>query len=194
MARSGSLTERPRNKYAQPKRSTFPANTIGRKILGVAGETITQAISQFKGLEHRLEFVAEINGARYFNDSYSTAPDATEVAIEAFHEPKILILGGASKESDFAPLGKLISNSKSIKAIIGIGVEWPRIRSHINNPTIKIIEGCDTMAEIVNAAQTAASAGDVVLLSPGCASFGMFKNYTSRGEQFKEAVRQLKKQ
>ncbi len=103
------------------------AITVG-KLLGIGTSDIAAAIEAFRGLEHRLEFVATINGVHYYNDSYSTTPDAAQVAIEAFDAPKILILGGSHKNSDFTALGKTISGSKSIRAIIGIGVEWPRIK------------------------------------------------------------------
>jgi UDP-N-acetylmuramoylalanine--D-glutamate ligase len=163
------------------------------KLLDISDGKIKKAIANFKGLEHRLEFVEEVKGVRYYNDSYSTAPDATEVAIQAFSAPKILIVGGSHKESDFTKLGRAISKSKSIKAIIGIGVEWPVIKSHIKNKKIQLIESCQNMQEVIKAAHEVAAPGDVVLLSPGCASFGMFKNYTERGTQFKQAVEKLTK-
>ena len=162
------------------------------KIAGVENANIARAISRFEGLEHRLEFVREVRGVRYYNDSYATTPETAEVAIDAFAEPKILILGGSHKGSDFRHLGKTISRSRSIKAIIGIGAEWPRIEAHIRNKKIKIVEGCKNMNSIVRAARAIARPGDAVLLSPACASFGMFKNYTERGLQFKALVRKLK--
>jgi UDP-N-acetylmuramoylalanine--D-glutamate ligase len=161
------------------------------KIVGIGNTTIAKAIRSFKGLKHRLEFVAKVRGVRYYNDSYATTPETAEVAIAAFDTPKILILGGASKGSDFKKLGYTISRSKSIRAIIGIGAEWPRIKTHIRNPKLQVIEGCKNMHEIVRAANKVAAPGDVVLLSPACASFGMFENYTERGKQFKEAVQGL---
>lgn len=161
------------------------------KILRVHNEAIASAVDSFRGLEHRLEFVASVNGARYYNDSYSTTPDAAQVAIEAFDAPKIIILGGSPKNADFAHLGKAISNSESIKAIIGIGVEWPRIKEHIHNTDIKLIEGCRNMQEIVATANASALPGDIIILSPACASFDMFKSYTDRGDQFKAAVEKL---
>jgi UDP-N-acetylmuramoylalanine--D-glutamate ligase len=170
------------------------AITVG-KLLDISNGTIKKAIENFHGLEHRLEFVADVNGVRYYNDSYSTMPDATEVAIAAFDAPKVLIVGGSHKDSDFTKLGKAIAKSKSIKGIIGIGVEWPIIKSHIKlskNSPIQIIEGCENMKEIVAAAHDMTSHGDVVILSPGCASFDMFKNYSERGTQFKQAVKELK--
>ena len=163
------------------------AITVG-KLLGIDNTVIAAAIEKFRGLEHRLEFVATVDGVRYYNDSYSTTPDAAQVAIEAFDAPKIVILGGSRKNSDFAKLGETISASKSIKAIIGIGVEWARIKEHIHNPNIQTIEGCKNMQEIVAAAHAIAAPEDVVILSPACASFDMFKSYTDRGDQFKAAV------
>lgn len=173
------------------------------KILGIGVSTIRSAIRGFRGLEHRLELVKKVRGVTYYDDSYATTPETAAVAIQAFENPKVVILGGSGKGSDFRRLGKTISASKSVKAIIGIGVEWPRIRASIKYPaytnatagkqvaSIKIIEGCRNMREIVRAAAAAAAPGDVVLLSPACASFGMFKNYTDRGEQFRKQVRSL---
>ncbi len=161
------------------------------KILGVKNTIIAKAIRNFKGLEHRLEFVANVKGVKYYNDSYATTPETAEVAIAAFDAPKILILGGSHKDSDFTRLGRVISHSKTIKAIIGISKEWPLIKRHIKNPRIRIIEGCNNMKQIVQKAHAVAAPGDVVLLSPACASFGMFKNYTERGKQFKKMVKRL---
>ena len=129
---------------------------------------------------------------RFYDDSYSTTPETGIVAVAAFDAPKILILGGSKKGSDFRKLGAAISRSKSVKAIIGIGVEWPRIKRFVHNPRITIVEGCRNMREIVRAARNLAAPGDVVLLSPACASFDMFKNYGDRGRQFKKFVRQLR--
>ncbi|MDR3582240.1 MAG: UDP-N-acetylmuramoyl-L-alanine--D-glutamate ligase [Candidatus Pacebacteria bacterium] len=177
------------------------AITVG-KIAGISNGDIAAAIDDFRGLEHRLEFVAEKGGVRWYDDSYSTMPDAAEVALAAFDEPKIMILGGSSKGADFSSLAEAIRGSKSVKAIIGVGAEWPRIKEAIlaaNNtpapsslpPSILLLEGCTDMEAIVRAARGAAAPGDVVILSPACASFGMFKNYTERGDQFKAEVRRL---
>ena len=170
------------------------AITVG-KIAGVDNDAVARAVDGFRGLEHRLESVTEVDGVRYYNDSYSTTPEATQVAIEAFPDaPKVLILGGSSKRSDFTGLGETIGRAaEGIRAIIGIGAEWPRIKTAIHEPSsLNIIEGCGTMREIVAAAHAAAKPGDIVILSPACASFGMFKSYTDRGGQFKEEVRKLK--
>ncbi len=169
------------------------------KLAGVANGDIASAVANFRGLEHRLESVAETGGVRWYDDSYSTTPDASLVALEAFAAPKVMILGGSPKGSDFSALGRAIAESESVRAVIGIGAEWPRIREQIiahspaHREKIRLIEGSATMADIVAAAREAAEPGDIVILSPGCASFGMFKNYTDRGNQFKEEVRKIEK-
>ncbi len=160
-------------------------------LSGVSKENIVKVLKTFKGLEHRLELVAEINGVRFYDDSFSTIPETTIAAILAFKEPEILILGGSSKNSDFTELGRVISDSKNIKAIIGIGLEWPKIKLKIKNEKLKIVEGLKTMKDIVKTVFELAEAGDVVLLSPACASFDMFKNYKDRGDQFKREVSKL---
>lgn len=171
------------------------AALLAATLAGAQRDAILSTLKTFKGLEHRLELVATIKGVRYYDDSFSTTPETAIAAIEAFEEdPEILILGGSSKKSDFRELGKVISSRKNIKAIIGVGEEWSRIKSEIRNSKfeILIIENCKNMEEIVKAAAGVTTLGDVVLLSPGCASFGMFKNYKARGDQFKEEVLKLK--
>jgi UDP-N-acetylmuramoylalanine--D-glutamate ligase len=163
-------------------------------LCGVSIENIAFVLKTFKGLEHRLELVATVNGARYYDDSFSTIPETAIAAIEAFKEPEILILGGSSKNSNFSELGKVISKAENIKAIIGIGTEWKRIKEQIakSEKPIPVIEGAKDMKTIVAAASKIAESGDVVLLTPACASFDMFKNYKDRGEQFKKEVSKLK--
>jgi len=161
-------------------------------LSSVSKKNIIKVLKTFKGLEHRLELVGEVNGVRFYDDSFSTIPETAIAAIQAFKNPEILILGGSSKNSDFKELGEVISSASNIKAIIGIGVEWPKIKSKIKNQKSKIIEGCRNMKEIVQKAVSISKPGDVVLLSPACASFGMFKNYKDRGNQFKEKVKKLK--
>ncbi len=167
------------------------AAVLAASLAGVDMDSIKHVLSTFTGLEHRIEFVANIQGVMYYDDSFSTTPETAIAAIESFSQQKILILGGASKNSDFTDLGKTISNSNSIKVIIGIGEEWQHIKEVIENPHIQFIEGCETMEEIVHEASRRADVGDVVVLSPACASFGMFQNYKDRGDQFKKAVRNL---
>ncbi len=172
------------------------AAVMAATLAGVSKENIVKVLRTFKGLEHRLELIGEVSGVRYYDDSFSTTPETAIAAIEAFKNPEILILGGSSKGSDFTALGRVISSAKNIKAIIGIGKEWDKIKSKIKNQKSKIllVEGAKDMKTIVAAASKIAAPGDVVLLSPACASFDMFKNYKDRGEQFKEQVIKLKNQ
>ena len=157
--------------------------------IGIKDPDVLQtSINAFKGLEHRLEFVAEKQSVKYYNDSFSTTPETAIAAINSFTEPIILILGGSSKNSDFTQLGKTIHNSNNIKALILIGQETERIKQSINTTSIKILEGAKSMQEIFEQINSVKAKGDVVLLSPACASFDMFENYKDRGEQFKQAV------
>ena len=164
-------------------------------IVGVDKDDIIKVLKTFRGLTHRLELVTEIKGVKYYDDSFSTIPESVIAAIEAFSNPEILILGGSSKNSDFTELAETIRKAPNIKAIIGIGEEGERINSEFRmgtNLNIPIIEDCQNMKEIVEAAAKVAGIGDIVLLSPACASFDMFKNYKDRGDQFKREVFSLR--
>lgn len=168
------------------------AATMASYVAGVNVSNIATVLKEFKGLEHRLELVGIVNGVKYYDDSFSTTPETAIAAIEAFADPEILILGGSSKNSNFENLGKTIREAKNIKAIIGIGDEWEKIKSEIGNTSsFHIIEGAISMEQIVKAAAAVATLGDVVLLSPACASFDMFKNYKDRGDQFTNQVKNL---
>lgn len=176
------------------------AAVMAATLAGISEKAIVSVLQTFKGLRHRLELVGEVRGVKYYDDSFSTTPETAIAAIEAFDAPEILILGGSSKKSDFTELGQLLSTRVNIKAIIGIGEEWERIKAEIKNlptggqdPKFQIIEGCQNMQEIVAKAAEIATPGDVVLLSPACASFGMFANYKERGEQFTQEVARLNK-
>lgn len=169
------------------------AAVMAAYLAGVRVSTITEVLKSFKGLEYRLESIGIVNLVEYFNDSFSTTPETAIAAIKSFKNPEILILGGSSKNSDFTELGETISNAENIRAIIGIGEEWARIKEQIKNPKSEfaLIEGAHDMQTIVAAASKIAQPGDVVILTPACASFGMFKNYKDRGNQFKEEVKAL---
>jgi UDP-N-acetylmuramoylalanine--D-glutamate ligase len=172
------------------------AAVVAATLGGADKGSIAHVLRTFKGLEHRLELVREVKGVRYYDDSFSTTPETAIAAIEAFGAPEILILGGSSKNSDFTELGNVISEAKNIKAIIGIGEEWWKIKSALRTKNkeqrILFVEDAKDMRTIVLAASKIAQPGDVVLLSPACASFGMFRNYKDRGEQFKKEVNSLK--
>lgn len=169
------------------------AAVMTARLAGISTKYMREVLKSFSGLPHRLEFVAEIDGVKYYDDSFSTTPETTIAAIESFEQPKLLILGGSSKGSDFSKLGKVIRESDSIKAIIGIGDEWDEIKSQIPNlkSQVLLVEGAESMQQIVRAAAKIAKKGDIVLLSPACASFDMFKNYKDRGEKFKKEVHLL---
>lgn len=158
------------------------------KILKIPYEDV---VRNFRGLEHRLEKVAVKNGVTFYNDSFSTVPETAMAAIKSFSELEILILGGSSKNSDFSELGKTINKAPNIRGVILIGEEGSRIFKLLKGlKNLKLLKDTN-MAEIVKMAYNMAKSGDVILLSPACASFGMFKNYKDRGNQFKEAVQNI---
>ncbi len=169
------------------------AASLAATLAGVSIVTIRQVLKNFSGLEHRLEFIGEFKGIKFYNDSFSTNPETAIAAIRAFSEPEILILGGSSKNSDFNDLGKAIAGANNIHAIIYIGQEGEKIKHAVENAgasNIKIMQNAKNMAEIFEQIKQVASEGAVVLLSPACASFGMFKNYKDRGEQFRSFAKQ----
>lgn len=152
-------------------------------------QAIISATKEFEGLEHRLETVKTVNDVLYINDSFSTVPETAIAAIESFTEPIILIAGGSEKGSDFSELGQTIA-SHQVKSLIAIGAMTERIVKATQEAGYsgKIITGARSMHEIVATAKREAMPGDVVLLSPACASFDMFKNYKERGKLFKHEV------
>jgi UDP-N-acetylmuramoylalanine--D-glutamate ligase len=154
---------------------------------GSSAEAIQTATASFKGLEHRLEFVAERGGIKFYDDSFSTTPETAIAAIQAFSEPEIVILGGSSKHSDFSELAAIINSRPNIKALVLIGEEAPKIKTAITHPAQfkgKLLEDAKNMDEIFAQIKTVAKAGDIVLFSPACASFDMFNDYQDRGRQF----------
>ncbi|MEK7581107.1 MAG: UDP-N-acetylmuramoyl-L-alanine--D-glutamate ligase [Patescibacteria group bacterium] len=163
------------------------------KIMGVENKSIIKVLKTFKGLKHRLQMIKEVEGVKYYDDSFSTTPETTIAALAAFKEPKILILGGSSKKSDFTDLVHMINKNSSLKAVVLIGIEGQRLKQIFKetNSTRTIIEGPKNMQEIVSTCKNLALGGDIVLLSPACASFGMFKNYKDRGDQFIKEVNKL---
>jgi UDP-N-acetylmuramoylalanine--D-glutamate ligase len=165
------------------------AACLAARAAGASLDAIRQATISFEGLEHRLETVREVGGVLYVNDSFSTVPETAIAAIESFEEPLILIAGGSEKGSDFTELGRSVA-AHSVKALIAIGRMTGRIvdATKAAGCTGKIITGARSMHEIVSVAAREASSGDVVLLSPACASFDMFKNYKERGKLFKHEV------
>jgi UDP-N-acetylmuramoylalanine--D-glutamate ligase len=164
---------------------------VGR-ILSIPTDEISFVVKNFSGLPHRLEFVREIDGVKFYNDSFSTGPTPTVAAIKSFSEPITLILGGSSKSADFLPLANEIKNSL-VKNVVLIGSEEKRIFSALenNNKKINIVQGGSSIFEIVERAKDITMQNEIILFSPACASFDMFKNYKDRGEKFKMAVNKL---
>jgi UDP-N-acetylmuramoylalanine--D-glutamate ligase len=154
-------------------------------------EAAKKVITSFRGLEHRLEFVRELNGVKYYDDSFGTTPETAIVAMKAFAQPKVLILGGSDKGIPFDKMAdEVVKNN--VKHAIVIGQTASKIIDLLKESGFTDITGGLTkMEDIVNTAQAIAAGGDVVLLSCGCASFGMFKDYKDRGNQFKDSVNKL---
>jgi UDP-N-acetylmuramoylalanine--D-glutamate ligase len=149
---------------------------------------LKSVLTTFTGLEHRLEFVRTVNDVDYYDDSFGTTPETAIVAIQAFEEPKVVILGGSDKGVSFDELAKTVKESNVRHAIL-IGDVAPQIRLALQNIGFNnFSDGGTTMTQMVNAAKNAAKPGDVVLLSTGCASFGLFENYKDRGNQFQKVV------
>jgi UDP-N-acetylmuramoylalanine--D-glutamate ligase len=154
-------------------------------------EAMRQVLTSFAGLEHRLEFVREVGGVKFYDDSFGTTPETAIVAIEAFSQPKVVILGGSDKGADYKQLAKTVKDN-DVRSVVAIGKTGPAIVQTLRSAGYNsIVESGSTMPEIVATARGQSQTGDVVLLSTSCASFDLFKNYKDRGEQFKKAVQAL---
>lgn len=158
-------------------------------IMDVA--VIHHAVTDFAGLPHRIELVTHASGVTYYDDSFSTTPETAIAAIEAFHQHKVLILGGSGKGVSLQPLIDAVIASPSVRHVVTIGDTGPHIARELREASVPTSPGGHNMMDIVAHAQRAAKSGDVVLLSPGCASFGLFKDYKDRGDQFKDAALRL---
>ncbi|MEI6040310.1 MAG: UDP-N-acetylmuramoyl-L-alanine--D-glutamate ligase [Candidatus Berkelbacteria bacterium] len=165
------------------------AAALASYLAGVSLADIASVIKEFKGLEHRLEFVEEIDKVKYYNDSFSTTPDTTIAAISSFTEPIVLVAGGSEKHADYKELGRAIARSK-VKTLITIGVTGPRIKEAVISAggEQKIVDYCNNLDEVFDVIKEEVEPGDIVLLSPASASFGWFANYKDRGKKFKDAV------
>lgn len=164
------------------------------KHYAVSNEAIEQGLIDFRGLPHRLEFVREVDGVAYFNDSFSSAPAATIAAVSSFEQPEILILGGTDKGGDFAALVDELSSRGNIKKIILVGEIRDKLHSLLEiagmTEALRVLD-VKTMGEIIAVAREEAASGDVVILSPACASFDMFRDFYDRGDQFRGVVQAL---
>jgi UDP-N-acetylmuramoylalanine--D-glutamate ligase len=156
-------------------------------LMGCEGEQVRKAVRGFKSVEHRLEYVATVQGVEYYNDSKATNVDATIKALESFPANIHLILGGKDKGSDYSVLNDLLR--ERVKCVYTIGTAAEKVSSQIRGATS--ISPAGTIEAAVKQASASAQPGDVVLLAPACASFDQFQNYEHRGRVFKELVRAL---
>ena len=164
------------------------AATSVAKLMKIRKATIRESLSNFQGVEHRLEKVLKIQNIQYINDSKATNVNATFFALDSMNSPTIWIVGGVDKGNDYAELLPLVN--EKVKAIICLGLDNRKIIDAFANIVDVMVE-VSTMSDAVKMAQRIAEKGDSVLLSPACASFDLFENYEDRGRQFKQAVQNL---
>lgn len=155
-------------------------------------EAISRGLHDFTGLPHRLKFVRQASGVKYYDDSIATTPGSTIAAIRSFDSPKVIIVGGSDKGADYTDLAGEIVNA-DIRAVVAIGSNGSRIADILINRGFESVEvvASKNMADIIARASSLAMSGDVVILSPAAASFDMFKNYSDRGDKFIAAVNEL---
>jgi len=166
-------------------------NTMAASVAGatmdIRKNKIREAVQTFENLEHRMEAVATVRGVEFINDSKATNVNSTWFALESMTKPTILILGGVDKGNDYSLLEELVT--EKVKAIVCMGVDNKKVHEAFEGK-VKLVD-TDNAIDAVQACYSLAVPGDVVLLSPACASFDLFKNYEDRGKQFKEAVMNL---
>ena len=168
-------------------KNTMAAATAA-KLIGIRKETIRQSVANFQGAAHRLEKVLKIQHVQYINDSKATNVNATYYALDSMNAPTVWIVGGVDKGNNYKELMPLVR--EKVKAIICLGLDNSKIKEAFGNVVDLMVETY-AMEEAVKVAYKIAGRGDMVLLSPACASFDLFKNYEDRGNQFKEAIKNL---
>lgn len=166
------------------------AATLIAKSLGIKTETIQKVLIEFQGVEHRLEFVTEIDGVKYYNNSKATNAEATLKALESFQSPIVLIAGGLDRGFDFAELIPAIK--QGVKGIVAYGQTKEKFINIGKDAGLKLLSPVDNVKEAVKQASLMAESGDIVLLSPACASWDMYSSFEERGSIFKESVHKLK--
>ena len=164
------------------------AATAVAQLLNIRKQTIRESLTNFQGVEHRLEKVLKIQGVQYINDSKATNVNSVFYALDSMTTPTVWIVGGVDKGNDYDELMPLVR--EKVKAIVCLGVDNTKISNAFNN-VVDIMVETTSMAEAVQIAQRLAEKGDSVLLSPACASFDLFENYEDRGKQFKQAIYNL---
>jgi UDP-N-acetylmuramoylalanine--D-glutamate ligase len=156
--------------------------------IGIRKDKIREAVQSFESLEHRMEYVSTVRGVEFINDSKATNVNSTWYALESMQKPVVLILGGIDKGNDYSLMRDLVK--EKVKAIVCMGLDNRKIHDAFQND-VPVIVDTSSAREAVKSSFQLAAKGDIVLLSPACASFDLFKNYEDRGNQFKEAVRDL---
>ncbi len=168
-------------------KNAMAASTIA-KLLSIRKETIRESLQNFQGVEHRLETVLKIQNVTYVNDSKATNVNATFYALDSMNSPTVWIVGGVDKGNNYEELLPLVN--EKVKAIVCLGLDNEKIIQAFGN-IVPLMTETENMRDAVQVAARIAEKGDVVLLSPACASFDLFENYEDRGRQFKDAVRKL---
>ena len=161
------------------------AATLAAMAAGVPTESIRKAISEFPGVEHRLEPAGTIDGVKYINDSKATNTDSVWYALDSMTRPTVWIAGGTDKGNDYDTLKNLAR--EKVKALVCMGVDNRKLVAAFEG-VVPVIRDTHSLEEAMTAARKEAVEGDTVLLSPACASFDLFRNYEDRGRQFKEWV------
>ena len=164
------------------------AAAVAARIMEVRSDVIRESMATFQGVPHRLEFVREVDGVRYFNDSKATNVNAAWYALESFSERIVLIAGGRDKGNDYDPLRGLVR--RKVRGLVAIGEGADKIVAELGPETGTAVKSA-SLAEAVQTARLIAKPGDIVLLSPACASFDQFENYEDRGDTFKRIVAEL---
>ena len=162
---------------------------ISANVAGIRKECIRQALSDFKGVPHRLEYVASVRGIRFVNDSKATNVNSCWYALQSMKTPVVLILGGKDKGNDYHEIEDLVR--QKCRALVFLGLHNEKLHAFFDPMGLPTAEVQTGMEDAVEAAYRLAEKGDTVLLSPCCASFDLFKSYEDRGDQFKESVRKL---
>lgn len=164
---------------------TSMAAGIGSKLVGLRKVSIRECLSDFQNVEHKLEFVANIHGIEFINDSKATNINSVWYALESVNKPVVWIAGGIDKGNDYSKIADLVR--EKVKAIVCLGLDNTKLFDAFYGQ-VQVMQEADSAEDAVRKAYALACKGDQVLLSPACASFDLFENYEERGNQFKKAV------
>lgn len=161
--------------------------------MAIEQSAMAEGLRDCKGLEHRLEYVRSVGSVTYVNDSFSSAPSATVAALHSYDAPKVMIIGGINRGADFSNLARELAMEKALRTVLVVGESRKEIANIFAKHAVSSVEvlDADNMKDIVQVAKARAKNSDVVILSPGCASFDMFKDFSDRGAQFKDEVSKL---